>query len=76
MYEILTKVVSGVSWKDAFMDTLPKRKIFSAKDEGSIDQQDCSPNNQLEENESSVSEESISPIINEKDELIVENTSS
>jgi len=26
-------VVTGVSWKDAFMGTLPKRKLFSAKDE-------------------------------------------
>lgn len=44
-------MVSGVSWKDALLATLPKRKIFSAKgEEISLDDED-SLNGQLKEEE-------------------------
>ncbi|XP_050543459.1 tRNA methyltransferase 10 homolog A [Daktulosphaira vitifoliae] len=37
VYEVISKVVSGDSWKDALVSTLPKRKIFSAKCDDSCD---------------------------------------
>lgn len=40
-------MVSGISWKDAFIDTIPKRKIFFVKD--SLDQETDSQNNEEEE---------------------------
>lgn len=47
-------MVSGLSWKEAFMDTLPKRKMFSVKDEENslLDYEDCSLNAEqiIEEN--------------------------
>lgn len=45
VYEILSKVVAGMFWKEAFISTIPKRKIFSAKDEDiSLNDSDCSSN--------------------------------
>ncbi|XP_060833544.1 tRNA methyltransferase 10 homolog A [Rhopalosiphum padi] len=33
VFEIISKVVSGISWKEALISTLPKRKMFSVIDE-------------------------------------------
>uniref|UniRef100_A0A2S2P6U2 tRNA (guanine(9)-N(1))-methyltransferase n=1 Tax=Schizaphis graminum TaxID=13262 RepID=A0A2S2P6U2_SCHGA len=33
VFEIISKVVSGLSWKEALISTLPKRKMFSVIDE-------------------------------------------
>lgn len=45
--------MSGVSWKDAFLDTLPKRKMFFAKDEeNSLDYED-SLNDEEKKNDNS-----------------------
>ncbi|XP_027853931.2 tRNA methyltransferase 10 homolog A [Aphis gossypii] len=33
VFEIISKVVSGISWKEALISTLPKRKMFSVLDE-------------------------------------------
>lgn len=39
----MSKVVAGMPWKESFISTIPKRKIFSAKDEEvSLDDSDCS----------------------------------
>lgn len=47
----MSKVVSGMSWKEAFMKTIPKRKMFSAKDEEiNLDNSDCSDND-IEKND-------------------------
>jgi len=52
VYEIISKVVSGISWKEAFVGTLPKRKIFFTKDEDdSIDCEVLINNEQVKENE-------------------------
>lgn len=57
VYEIITKVVSGTSWKDAFMSTLPKRKIFSAKEiEDCLDNENDSTDDKNEENNCEVTE--------------------
>lgn len=52
VFEILSKVVSGLSWKTAFSDSIPKRKMFTLKDEDSVDDISCSLNGKQEENES------------------------
>lgn len=47
----MSKVVAGMSWKEAFIGTLPKRKIFSAKDEvNSLDSENNSHSDEQEEN--------------------------
>ncbi|VVC32922.1 tRNA methyltransferase TRMD/TRM10-type domain,tRNA methyltransferase TRM10-type domain [Cinara cedri] len=55
VYEIISKVVSGVSWKESFMDTLPKRKMFSTWDNvDNLDHENCSlSDKQDEENKNS-----------------------
>lgn len=51
VYEIISKVVSGVSWKEAFVSTLPKRKIFCTKDEeNSMDCKGLLNDEQVKEN--------------------------
>nr|BAH71517.1 ACYPI001661 [Acyrthosiphon pisum] len=43
VFEIISKVVSGMSWKEALISTLPKRKMFSAIDEGDLlEYENCS----------------------------------
>ncbi|XP_050434569.1 tRNA methyltransferase 10 homolog A [Adelges cooleyi] len=51
VYEVLSKVVSGNSWKEALLSTLPKRKIFSAKHESSSDEENHIIKNDEEQNE-------------------------
>ncbi|KAL5234816.1 hypothetical protein ACI65C_002226 [Semiaphis heraclei] len=44
VFEIISKVVSGMSWKEAFISTLPKRKMVSVIDEEDLlEYENCSP---------------------------------
>lgn len=52
VFEILSKVVSGLPWRTAFSDTIPKRKMFTLKDEDSVNVINCSLNGKQEENKS------------------------
>lgn len=53
VFEILSKVVSGLPWKTAFSETIPKRKMFTLKDEDSVDDINCFLHGKQEKNESS-----------------------